>query len=81
MPALANDLALPSSVGTSISLLVMTPATTSARAEMTRLGGMLKLRMPSSITQLLVELTTQISVPRSASAATSECISGKILSR
>ncbi len=58
----------------------MTPPTTWARAEITREGGTLKPRTPSSITQLLVELTTQISVPRSVNEETRECISGKILS-
>src|ERR1700678_491252 len=80
-PAFTSDAALPSPVGTSSSLLVMTPPTTWARAEMTREGGTLKPRTPSSITQLLVELTTQVSVPRSFKEETRAYIWGKILSR
>ena len=50
-------------VGTSMSVLVMKPSTTATRAARMGSGGMPKSRTPSSMTQLLVELTAQISQP------------------
>ena len=47
------------------------------RAARMRSGGISKRRMPSSMTQLQVELTAHISVPRACRSRTRVSISGK----
>ena len=81
MPARASEVALPSSVGTSMRVSVTEPSATWTRAARTRLAGMSKRFTPSSMTQSLVELTAQISTLRLRSSSTRRSSRGRCSSR